>query len=218
MESPNPHAGVTLLVRRAKAGDRRAFDELVRRYRERIYALALHITGNKSEADDVTQDVFLRAYRVLESFEGRSQFFTWLYRMAINHSLNACRKRKRRSERVLDDTRVERAVAVDAPGSPGRAAELRQTYARLLTALDQLSPEMRTSVVLVIMQGLSQAEAAVVQQCSVGTIAWRIHEARKRMRRALDITNENGVQHAPEPSSELTDLLSQWGWPVLTPF
>jgi RNA polymerase sigma-70 factor (ECF subfamily) len=180
-------ATAALLVARAKAGDGQAFDQLVRRYRRRIFALALHLSGSYSEADDITQDVFLRAYRALDGFEGRSEFFTWVYRMAVNRSLNARRDRNRRRETPMDDPRVDRAVDIDAGGDPARAAELRQIYRRLVRALDALAPEMRTSVVLVVLQGLSQAEAAVVQSCSPGTVAWRIHEARQRLRRALEL-------------------------------
>src|ERR1700757_3424008 len=84
------------LVKRAQAGDRAAFDDLVRRYRARIYALTLHLTGSRSEADDITQDVFTKAYQQLASFAGRSEFFTWLYRIAVNRALNARRDTARR--------------------------------------------------------------------------------------------------------------------------
>jgi RNA polymerase sigma-70 factor (ECF subfamily) len=135
-------------VAAAKAGDTRAFESLVRRYRKRIYALALHIVGHASEADDIAQEVFLKAYRALGTFEGRSQFFTWVYRMTVNRSLNARRDRARRAERsdvLLEDgdPRIELAVAVDARDNPGLAAELRQTYGRLLRALDSLPADMR---------------------------------------------------------------------------
>src|SRR5580765_8202773 len=153
----------TLLVAQAKAGDVRAFEALVRRYRKRIYALALHITRSAHEADDIAQEVFLKAFRALPQFEGRSQFFTWVYRMTVNRSLNARRDRARRGEDTLDDPRLELAVAVDARRTPGREAELRQTYARLLRALDALPADMRTTVILVSMQGLSHGECAVVQ-------------------------------------------------------
>ncbi len=209
----------TWLVDRAKAGDKRAFGELVRRYRSRILALCLHLTGSESEAEDVTQEVFLKAYRALDSFEGRSQFFTWVYRMAVNRSLNARRDTNRRRESPLEDPRIERAVAVDARGNPARAAELRQTYSRLLGALDLLAPSMRTSVVLVVLQGLSHGEAAVVQRCSPGTIAWRIHEARKRLRRALAEDSPPPVPHRRKAglSTELSHLLQQCCLPVLSP-
>src|SRR5439155_8086669 len=159
----------TLLVAQAKAGDARAFEALVKRYRKRIFALALHMTGSASEADDIAQEVFLKAYRALPQFEGRSQFFTWVYRMTVNRSLNAKRDRARRGEDTIDDPRLELAVAVDARGNPGREAELRQTYSRLLRALDQLPIEMRTTVILVSLQGMSHGEAGVIMKVSDGT-------------------------------------------------
>ena len=173
------------LVKRAQAGDRAAFDDLVRRYRARIYALTLHLTGSRSEADDITQDVFTRAYQQLHTFAGRSEFFTWLYRIAVNRSLNARRDTARRRTSGLDDPRVQAAVAVDAYGDPRRQAELSQTYARLVTALDRLSATLRSTVVLVSLQGLSHDEAAAVLGCPAGTVAWRIHEARNQLRAAL---------------------------------
>ncbi len=201
-----------LLVARAKQGDARAFEELVRRYRKRIYALALHLTGSGSDADDITQDVFLRAYRALDSFEGRSEFFTWVYRMTVNRSLNARRDRDRRGEELMDDLRVELAVKVDARENPGAAAELRQTYGRLVRALDALPAEMKTSVVLVALQGLSHGEAAVVQKCSDGTIAWRMHEARRRLAQAM---RPQQVSRRRPLSAELSRLLADHGLPTL---
>ena len=186
MSGRTNHAEIaSVLVERAKRGDKRAFEELVRRYRQRIVALALHLSGSEMEAEDITQEVFLKAYIKLRDFEGRSHFFTWIYRMAVNRALNTRRDRNRRRETDMEDPRVERAIRVDSKGDPRRAAELRETYARLIRALDALPPPMKTSVVLVILQGFSHGEAAVVQDCSPGTIAWRIHEARKRLYASL---------------------------------
>src|SRR5512139_4300 len=112
------------LVDACKAGDGAAFDELVRRYRPRIYALALHLTGSPSDADDITQDAFIRAYAKIHDFEGRSEFFTWLYRIALHRALNGRRDRRRRHTVDLDDPRVAAAVQVDAAGDPRRAVEL----------------------------------------------------------------------------------------------
>jgi RNA polymerase sigma-70 factor, ECF subfamily len=203
----------TLLVDRAKAGDGRAFEELVRRYRRRIFALALHLSGSESDADDITQDVFLRAYHSLAQFEGRSEFFTWVYRLAVNRSLDARRARVRRSESSIedDDPRLERAVAVDAGGNPRRAAELRQTYARVLQALDALPADMRTTIVLVALQGLSSSEAAIVQKCPRGTIAWRMHQGRARILAAL----EDGPRSDADLSAHLSELLRGAGLPAL---
>jgi len=210
MGNGSSQVAATRLVERARAGDERAFAELVHRYRDRIVALALHLTGSESEAEDIAQEVFLKAYVKLPTFEGRSHFFTWVYRIAINRALNTKRAEKRRKETDLHDSRVVRALEVDAPDNPRLAAELRSTYARLLVALDALPASMRTSVVLCTMQGLSHGEAAVVQECSEGTVAWRIHEARKRLREAV----ANGGLHPRPLSPELTRLLKDWMMPV----
>jgi RNA polymerase sigma-70 factor (ECF subfamily) len=202
-----------LLVAHAKAGDSAAFEALVRRYRKRIFALALHVTGSSSEADDIAQEVFLKAYRALPQFEGRSQFFTWVYRMAVNRSLNARRDRARRKEEALNDPRLDLAIATDAAGDPRRAAELRQTYARLLRALDDLPADMATTVILVALQGMSHGEAAVIQKVSDGTIAWRVHEARRRLHDAL--APEKIGRRRDQVSVELARVLLEHGLPVL---
>ena len=206
-------ATASALVEAAKRGDDKAFEALVRRYRKRIYALALHMTRSASEADDITQEVFLKAYRALPQFEGRSQFFTWVYRMTVNRSLNAKRDRARRGEDTIDDPRLELAVAVDARGNPGREAELRQTYARLLRALDQLPIEMRTSVILVSLQGMSHGEVAIIQKVSEGTIAWRMHEARRRLHEAM--VPEKVRRSPSELSVELKRVLTEYGLPLV---
>jgi RNA polymerase sigma-70 factor (ECF subfamily) len=202
-------ATANALVAAAKAGDRRAFEALVVRYRKRIYALALHMTRSASEADDIAQEVFLKAYRALATFEGRSQFFTWVYRMTVNRSINARRDRARRGEEELDDPRLELAVAVDARSNPGRETELRQSYARLLRALDSLPIEMRTTVILVSLQGMAHGEVAVIQNVSEGTIAWRMHEARRRLNMAM--APERLLRPKRELSTELARVLSEHG-------
>jgi len=207
-------ATATALVAAAKAGDGRAFDSLVKRYRKRIFALALHMTGSAHEADDITQEVFLKAYRALPQFEGRSQFFTWVYRMTVNRSLNSRRDRARRGEDTIDDPRLELAMEVYARGNPGREAELRQTYARLLRALDSLPIDMRTTVILVSLQGMSHGEVGVIQKVSEGTIAWRMHEARRRLHEAMA---PEKLQRPRALSAELARLLTEAGMPILMP-
>lgn len=197
------------LVAAAKSGDQRAFEALVRRYRKRIFALALHVTGSASEADDIAQEVFLKAYRALAAFEGRSEFFTWVYRITLNRAINARRDRARRGEDTLDDARLELAIAVDARSNPSRETELRQTYARLLRALDQLPVDMRTTVILVSLQGMAHGEVAIIQNVSEGTIAWRMHEARRRLNAAM--APERMARPRRELSSELARVLTDHG-------
>ena len=185
-EAQRRGAEAAQLVARAKAGDAAAFDELVRKYRARVYSLALHLTGQASDADDITQDAFLKAYHKLPEFEGRSEFFTWIYRITLHRALNAKRDRKRRRTVPMDDPRLVAAVAVDAEGDPERATQLRDRYRALLESFDQLSPLLQTTVVLTTLQGLSYKEAAVVLDTTEGTIAWRIHEARRKMSAYLE--------------------------------
>ena len=109
---------------------------------------------------------------------------------------------------MLDDPRLELAVAVDARSNPGREAELRQTYARLLRALDALPIDMRTTVILVSLQGLSHGEVAIVQKVSEGTIAWRMHEARRRLHEAMA---PEKLQRPRQLSADLARVLTEAG-------
>ncbi len=187
---------------RAKAGDAAAFDELVRKYRPRVYALALALTGQASDADDITQDAFLKAYHKLPEFEGRSEFFTWIYRITLHRALNAKRDRTRRRTVPLDDPRLIAAVAVDAHGDPEHAVQLRDQYRALLEAFDQLSQLLQTTVVLTTLQGLGYKEAAVVLETTAGTIAWRIHEARRKMQGYLSSLETGSARAKRRPISD----------------
>lgn len=197
-----------LLVERARQGDPAAFDGLVRRFRPRIYALALHFTGSASDADDIAQEAFVEAYRHVSHFEGRSQFFTWLYRITVNRALNSQRQRARGAGIPLDDARVEAALAVDAPSDPRLALSLRETYAQLVLALDTLPAGLKSAVVLTALSGLSYEEAAVVLGTSAGAVAVRIHEARKQLRIALEKsdTRRQPRQLERETSSSYLEL------------
>ncbi len=167
-----------------------------------MYALALHLTGQASDADDITQDAFLKAYSKLPEFEGRSEFFTWLYRITLHRALNAKRDRRRKPTVPLDDPRLVAAVEVDAQGDPERAAQLRDRYRALLEALDRLSPLLQTTVVLTVLQGLSYREAAVVLDTTEGTIAWRIHEARRKIQSYLDGLESAARQTGRRPMTD----------------
>jgi RNA polymerase sigma-70 factor, ECF subfamily len=167
------------LVASAKEGNLEAFGTLVR-----IYRAALHLLRNAPEAEDVTQDTFVRAYQALPRFDGRSQPYTWFYRIAINLSLNRLRSRKRRpSVTVDDDPRLESQLLESHPAhAPEGSTADRQLGQGLLEALDGLSETLRTTLILVSMDGLSHAETATILGCPEGTVAWRIHEARKKIR------------------------------------
>lgn len=175
------------LVAAAREGDAESFGLLVRRHQRRVYRLAVHLLKSGAEAEDVTQDTFVRAYGALDRFDGRSEPFTWIYRICVNLSLNALRSRKTRRASSPEDPRVE-ALLIDerpASGSPQRTSADKQLGRALLEGIDDLSDTLRTTLVLVCIDGLSHAEAGEVLGCPEGTIAWRVHEARKKLRGML---------------------------------
>ena len=177
------------LVDAARDGDAEAFGVFVRRHQKRIFRLAAHLLRDAAEAEDITQDAFVRAYGALDRFDGRSEPFTWLYRIAVNLSLNTIRARKNaRKATTPDDPRVESALVERRPamGDPvGHSAD-REIVATLCDGIDTLSETLRTTLVLVTIDGLSHAEASAVLGCPEGTVAWRVHEARKKLRAYLE--------------------------------
>ena len=177
------------LVEAARKGDSEAFGVLVRRLQKRINRLAAHLLRDGAEAEDVTQDTFVRAYAALDRFDGRSEAFTWMYRIAVNLSLNAIRSRKTsRKATTPDDPRIEGLLAdkKSVEADPARLAADRQAARALAEGVDRLSETLRTTLILVGVDGLSHAEAAAVLGCPEGTIAWRVHEARKKLRAHLE--------------------------------
>ncbi len=175
------------LVTAAREGDAEAFGLLVRRHQRRVYRLAVHLLKSGAEAEDVTQDTFVRAYGALDRFDGRSEPFTWIYRICVNLSLNALRSRKTRRASSPDDPRVEGLLIDNRPaaGSPARSSADKQLGRALVEGIDELSDTLRTTLVLVCIDGLSHAEAGEVLGCPEGTVAWRVHEARKKLRLKL---------------------------------
>jgi RNA polymerase sigma-70 factor (ECF subfamily) len=172
------------LVDRARAGDSEAFGQLVRRHQPRIHRLAAHLLRSRAEAEDVAQETFIRAYRALGRFDGRSEPYTWLYRIAVNLSLNALRSRKaRRVTADTDDPRFD-AMASQARSNddPPADAAQRQLYEALALGIDALSETLRTTLVLVCVDGRSHEEASAILGAPEGTIAWRVHEARRKLR------------------------------------
>lgn len=175
------------LLQAAQAGDRHAFGRLVAIHQRRVYACAVQMLGPGSDAEDAVQESFVRAWRALDRFDGRAQLSTWLYRICVNVCLNHIRKRKRHRATDLDDPQLPEPSADPTQGltDPRRALEAQQLSKRLAEALEGLSESLRTTVIMVLVNGMPQKEAATVLGCSEGTIAWRVHEARKRLREAL---------------------------------
>ena len=171
------------VVARARHGDRAAFGMLVRKYRRRVFATALHITGNLHDADDVAQEAFIRAYRSLASFEGRSEVFTWLYRITVNTALNHLRSKKRRVAQASADA-VGHDASPDQPATehnPGEQLEIDERCRQVLAAVCQLSASLRITLVLAVVEGQSYRQIAEILDIPEGTVAWRVNEARKQL-------------------------------------
>jgi len=173
-----------IFVERARNGDAVAFDLLVGKYSRRIYALVFHMTSNHADSDDLLQEVFSRAYRSLKRFKGKSSFYTWLYAIAVNLTLNHLRKRRRRSTVSLDNLAgaggpAEWAVDMSVEGNPERMMRIHEIQERLNKALQELSDDHRTVVILHDIQGLSHIEISRILGVSHGTIRSRLHYAHR---------------------------------------
>jgi RNA polymerase sigma-70 factor, ECF subfamily len=176
------------LVDLAKNGDANAFGQLVRRHQQRIQRLAVHMLRDRAEAEDVAQETFIRAYQALARFDGRSEPYTWFYRITINLSLNRIRSRKTsRATHDTEDPRLEGLLVDKRPDSadPGTAAQRRELYGHLCSGIDQLSDTLRTTLILVCIDGRSHEDVAGILGAPEGTIAWRIHEARRKLKEYL---------------------------------
>ena len=177
------------LIQQAREGNADAFGVLVRRHQKRIFRLAVHMLRDTTEAEDVTQETFVRAYQALARFQGNSQPYTWFYRIAVNLSLNIIRTRKPRHHITGDDDpRIEAWLALRATSAdkdPSTASEQRELAKALCEGVDQLSDTLRTTLLLVCIEGMGHGQAAEVLGCPEGTIAWRVHEARRKLRSHL---------------------------------
>ena len=174
------------LVRGAKSGDLEAYDQLVRLYRERIYATIYHMTANHEDANDLAQESFIKAFQALKSFKGGSSFYTWLYRIAVNKTINFLKQRKNRVQMSLNDLDINAEhdpdlVALISDKTPRREADLRELQEKLNEALLKLSEPHRLVVVLHDVQGLSHDEIAKVMDCNIGTVRSRLFYARQQL-------------------------------------
>ena len=175
-----------VLVRRARSGDLEAYDELVQRYQERIYATVYHMTSNHEDANDLAQESFIKAFQALKSFKGGSSFYTWLYRIAVNKTINYLKQRKNRIHMSLNDLDFNAEhdpdlVALISDKTPRREAGLTELQEKLNAALMKLSEPHRLVVVLHDVQGLSHDEIAKVMNCNIGTVRSRLFYARQQL-------------------------------------
>ena len=179
-----------VLAQRAAGGDLGAYDDLVRKYHGKLYGLVYNMTSNKEDAEDLLQEVFHKAYTSLPKFKGDASFYTWIYRIAINRSINFLKKRKKRQTLSLDnvDSGIERDeayVELSSRESPVRDISISELQEKLNVALQTLSEKHRTVVVLHDVQGVPHQEIGQMLGISEGTVRSRLFYARQRLQHEL---------------------------------
>lgn len=202
-----------VLIAQAQQGDRAAFRRLVERHQRRAFAIAFGLVRNEQDARELVQDAFLRVFKNLDSFQGGSSFFTWLYRIITNLSIDLIRKPGRRDAELNENRReLDESDDSDFPllsklegADPADAVRRAEIGARLRLALDALPEYHRTVILLREVDGMSYDEMAEIMQVSKGTIMSRLFHARQKLQRALADCYEEQLGRKPsrnEPGEE----------------
>ncbi len=189
------------LLKRSAKGDTEAFGKFVTHYEDAVYNLAYRMIGNREDAEDVAQDVFVKAFHRIRSFEGRSSFATWLYSIAVNESIS---ERRRRQAAGLRGKTLQMSslgsrdgeAAYDPPGrdpEPDERLHANETRRQIERAIAELPDEYRVVVVLKDMEGLGYADVGRALGCSRGTVKSRLHRARLQLRQKLQGLLTDGV-------------------------
>jgi RNA polymerase sigma-70 factor (ECF subfamily) len=174
------------LVEVAKKGNVDAFAELARRYQEKVYYTIFGFTRNHTDADDLAQETFMYAYKSLKGFKQKSSFYTWIYRIAVNLTLNHLKKMKK--EKGRENLRENLSPLEDSSASsfsPERHSIKHELQDQLEKAIDSLPLPYKSAFSLVVLEGMSHGQAAQVLGCSENTISWRMHKARKMLQAQL---------------------------------
>lgn len=187
------------LIARARGGDEQAFETLVLAHQDRLFHAMTHVTGSVHDAEEVTQEAFIRAFLKLDTFQQNSQFFTWLYRVAFNIALSG--KRRKRPKISLDQRREDIGNEAIDDGENVDAGLIRDDDVGLVqAALKRLSEQHRTILVLREMNEASYEEIAEILELSIGTVRSRLNRARKQLRLAIE--QLQGVQVVEENADE----------------
>lgn len=180
------------LVSRALEGDLPAFEKLVTRYQNKLIGYSARMLNDQDEAEDVAQEVFIKAYRSLDSFRGDAQFSTWIYRIATNLCIDRIRARKRRPQQAYsldepmdkDEDKGGREIA-DLSAEPTREVERDELRRRVREVMNEMPEKMRTILIMCDMQGMAYEEIAKVLDCPIGTVKSRLFHARADLGRRL---------------------------------
>ena len=185
-----PQVADEALVDRVLAGEVSAYDWLVLRYQERLYSVIYNMTANHEDTNDLLMETFDKAFRSLSSYKKNSSFYTWIYRIALNHTINHLKHRKKRrydfslNELALDET-MEKEFADKRAVGGDRAVELGELQNKLNESLKNLSESQRAAVILFDIEGMSHTDIAKIMNCSEGTVRSRLHYAHQALQKAL---------------------------------
>lgn len=191
------------LVRRVQRGEKGAFDALVIKYQHKVVKLVMRYVRSPSEAEDIAQEAFIKAYRALPQFRGDSAFYTWLYRIAINTAKNAVASRDRSpidydlDLQNSDDSYAMQARLKDSE-TPEALALTEEIRVIVNSAMDALPEDLRTAIMLRELEGLSYEEISASMDCPVGTVRSRIFRAREAIDRRLREVFESGLGRTEE--------------------
>lgn len=172
---------MSAIIENCKAGDRQAFHALFEGYKDRVYSIALHFSGEDSMAKDITQQVFLKLFTTISQFRFDSEFTTWLYRIVAN----ACIDEQRRRRRFVPFADGEEVRVAGVKGSQEKALIRRQVADSVHAAISRLSPKLRLPILLKYVEGLSYEEIAETLGCSIGTVSSRLNRGHKALARDL---------------------------------
>ena len=173
------------LVQKCQTGEMSSFEELVSRYHQKVYMVILGLLRNREDALEVAQETFFRAYRKINSFQGGSSFYTWIYRIAVNLAIDAQRRQKRNPldfRESMDGLLESQDEVARDPFADVHDKELRQ---HLTNAINDLTPEHKAVIVLRTIEGLSYKDIGEILGCSEGTVMSRLHYARKKLQDKL---------------------------------
>jgi len=178
------------VVQRVQQGDVAAFDQLVNKYRERLFSIVYNMTSNREDAADITQESFIKAFSSIRKFQGKSSFFTWLYRITVNTTLSHLKRNRFRRFFSLENMNEEASSreileTLSVKNRTEKGALIHELQERLNEALQKLSPKHRTVVVLYEIEGLSHQEIADIMNASVGTVRSRLHYAKQQLQAYL---------------------------------